>query len=537
MKIFKRGFPWFFGVAIVLVALCQSFNPFPNNDLFWQLRAGQEILGGHGLPHFDTFSWSRFGAPWIALEWGALVFLASAFNIGGFGGVWVLLCLLLMALAGFVFWFSWLETGSAWGSFALTLGLLVGCGVFWQPRPPIYSHLFLSLLVALAVAVHRSRVSSRHVFWAVPLLAVWANFHPGAVVGVAVLGLLALGDAIQAFVLRRSEAERARLLFGRARLFGLAALVGVGAIGLTPYGWKPYQVAYETVSNTPAMSFVGEWLPTRPDGQIASWTLFALVALAVWALRKTRKPVVWGEVLVLAALGWSAFSHARNIPLFALSAVLILAPHLQSAWQSLEKTVPLRWSFALVSLCVAFSAAGALNRYSDKAVESRSLFDSIGRTNAGWGLYPDAACGWMISHDFPQPLRLFNDYDFGGFQIWRTPQYPVFVDGREDVYLGPLLDGYANIGVSLRSGAPLSEQDKRYLDSYDFDCVLTGHPLLAGYFGRSPDYALVYADRAASLSDPRINHWIFLRHRPQFQSLIERCQRDWAMQNAAMASH
>jgi hypothetical protein len=30
--------------------------------------------------------------------------------------------------------------------------------------------------------------------------------------------------------------------------------------------------------------------------------------------------------------------------------------------------------------------------------------------------------------------RLFNSYNWGGYLIWALPEYPVFVDGRTDLY-------------------------------------------------------------------------------------------------------
>src|SRR5258708_37773781 len=112
----------------------------------------------------------------------------------------------------------------------------------------------------------------------------------------------------------------------------------------------------------------------------------------------------------------------------------------------------------------------------------------------------------MRAENFPKPLRLLNDYDFGGFEILRTPDYPVFIDGREDVYLGPIMNGYARLSLTMRANQYRTPIDAQFLDSYDFDCVLTGHPIIASYFVNKPDWAVVYADRPGDLFDKRINH-------------------------------
>jgi hypothetical protein len=40
------------------------------------------------------------------------------------------------------------------------------------------------------------------------------------------------------------------------------------------------------------------------------------------------------------------------------------------------------------------------------------------------------------------PGRLFNTYNWGGYLIWALPQYPVFIDGRTDLYDGPVIDDW-----------------------------------------------------------------------------------------------
>jgi len=68
--------------------------------------------------------------------------------------------------------------------------------------------------------------------------------------------------------------------------------------------------------------------------------------------------------------------------------------------------------------------------------------------------------------------NLLNEYDWGGYLIWRAPEHPVFIDGRLFPYLPDVFDdfqrvieapaGYADIlarhriaTVLLRPGRPL----------------------------------------------------------------------------------
>jgi hypothetical protein len=47
-------------------------------------------------------------------------------------------------------------------------------------------------------------------------------------------------------------------------------------------------------------------------------------------------------------------------------------------------------------------------------------------------VYPVKAVNFVRQNPVPGPL--YNDLDWGGFLIWYMPQYPVVVDGRNDLY-------------------------------------------------------------------------------------------------------
>jgi len=46
--------------------------------------------------------------------------------------------------------------------------------------------------------------------------------------------------------------------------------------------------------------------------------------------------------------------------------------------------------------------------------------------------YPVNAVNFLRQHPVPGPL--YNSLDWGGFLIWYMPQYPVAIDGRNDLY-------------------------------------------------------------------------------------------------------
>ncbi len=50
---------------------------------------------------------------------------------------------------------------------------------------------------------------------------------------------------------------------------------------------------------------------------------------------------------------------------------------------------------------------------------------------------PVAAADYLETADLPGPI--FNSYNWGGYLIWQARDYPVYVDGRTDLYGDELL--------------------------------------------------------------------------------------------------
>jgi len=82
---------WTF-LGVFLPALAALLVPMPAVDLAYQLRAGADILAGHGIPDHDTWTFTVTGAPWLDQQWGAQVLLSGVFQVLSWTGlaVWVI---------------------------------------------------------------------------------------------------------------------------------------------------------------------------------------------------------------------------------------------------------------------------------------------------------------------------------------------------------------------------------------------------------------------------------------------------------------
>jgi len=515
----RQLLPLVFGTALItLITLLLCLIPKPENDLFFELRIGTDILNTHHIPHFDTYSWTERGRRWDVPEWGAFVLYASAYRLGGFFGTWLLMALLAVATALTVWRTLYRQAGIAW-AFGLTTLMLLAMSDTLQERPYAFSYLLLALGLKTVVEARESRL--RNLLWLLPLCALWANLHQGVLVGVGLLAVYGLGDASEGLWRHQRIGRRAWVMLGMA-----AACAGASL--LTPYDWRLYLNVLVTLRDHALMASVTEWNPVTvlPLRQLQPFLAVTLCVFGALALSRRRS---LPDTLAAAALWINALLHARNIALFAVGGLMIASVHLPSAVEQIRKAlgftekstirnVLLGVFAALIALATALVSVASLHR----AIGPRGYSpEGIGEAAARVPSYPAKAVAFVKAQQFPPGLRLLNDFETGGYLLWNLPSEPVFVDGRLDVYTGRTFDDMLTL-----SHSPGTPQWKALVTQYDFDCVLTENIPEANAFAADTHWVNVFAYPVPSSKTGRRPHeFIFLRRRPQFAPLIARCLR------------
>lgn len=503
-------------LAVVAVLLC--LMPKPENDLFFELRIGADILRTHHLPHFDTYSWTNRGTRWDVPEWLSFVVFAAAFRSGGFFGVWLVMAVSTISTA-VVVWVWLARRISAVWAFQIVNLMLLAMSDYLQERPYTFTYLFLT--VSLVVLMRAREGRPKLLLWLPPICVAWTNFHQGVLVLACLLATYAAADAITAAM--RGVDGSAEGWRSARRMLATAAACAVAATA-SPYGWRVYWNVYITLRDRTMMSNVTEWnsIAVVPFAQLEAFILLLTITIAAIAVSRRRS---LGDIVALGALFTESILHARNIALFAVGAAVIGAPYYAAGWESIRGFLGGR---ASLMRSVAIGFVGVLYFLTLAAVSVASLRPAMGArgdTPEGVGeaaarepSYPDAACAFVQAERFPPNLRLFNNFSIGGYLMWRLPNEPVFVDGRLDVYTGRTFDQM--LIIDHREGTPAWIDVVR---QYDLDCVITTNRHISDAFARQPDWAVVYVD------PKRPHHMrcvILLRRRPRFAQLIARCRRD-----------
>ena len=102
---------------------------------------------------------------------------------------------------------------------------------------------------------------------------------------------------------------------------------------------------------------------------------------------------------------------------------------------------------------------------------------------------PVGAVDYLLAE---RPLGpIFNDYNWGGYLIWRTPEYPVYVDGRTDLYDDEFLTDYLRIDFAHESW-----QEKLAKDDINLAVISVESPL-AKAMTAADNWQILYQDEMA----------------------------------------
>ena len=501
-------------VAVITLLLC--LLPKPENDLFFELRIGTDILHSHHLPGVDTYSWTEYGRRWDVPEWGAMTLYALAYRVGGFFGTWLLMALLAVGAAWIVYGLLYPKVGPAW-AFGLTTVMLLAMSDCLQERPYAFSYVGLALGLKIVTDARQTRL--RRLLWLLPLCVFWASLHQGVLVLVGLLVVYGLGDALAALQGYQGLPRRAWVMLGMAAACGAVVL-------LNPYGARLYLNVLVTLRDHALMSNVTEWNPVTvlPLRQLQPFLAVSVCVFGPLLFSRTRN---LPDILAAAALFINACLHARNIALFAVGGLVIASVHLPSAIERLRLAVgftgrsPLLRPMLGVFAVLIVMTTGLVSLVSlARAIGPRGwTLEGIGEAAARVPRFPSKAVAFVQAEQFPPHLRLLNDFETGGYLLWTLPSEPVFVDGRLDVYTGRTFDD-----MLILSRNPGTPQWKGLVNLYDFDAVLTENKSEADAFASDPEWQQVFTYPPPQ-TGRKPHEWVFLRRRARFAPLIARCLR------------
>jgi hypothetical protein len=429
--------PLFVALAAFALALA---TPPSDPDMYWHLASGKWMLDHGQLLRADVFSSTVNGQPYSVGEWLGQIVLYVAYLAGGWTGLVILRGLLVGVCAFFLTRVALRGGAPIIVAVPVTCAALLLSEIVWTDRPHLFTLALFPLLLDLLLAARAGRFGL--LLGVPPLMLLWTNLHGGYALGLALVGVFTL----EALLTRRNFAAFAIT----ASTAFAASLVDPGSLGLS---------AAAAHATAPPRFIVEESPPdvTRPAGFVFAAFIIGTLALAM------RSGGSLLDLLLLAPLLWLGLSAQRHMPYFAFAAVPFISAAIPRAWSPLEAWLARRRPYPRGAI-VGFGAGVAA-----MALAGVAFVPNAPNERA----YPTVVLDAVRSGSGV----LLNEYDWGGYLIWRAPERPVFVDGR----LFPFLP---DVFADWRTAVELGPRWKEVLERYQVTQVLL-----------RPDRALVSALR------------------------------------------
>jgi hypothetical protein len=489
MKRYFGPATWLFlGLWFVLMVGGRS-RFFQDPGTFWHVATGNRILSD-GFIDADPFTFTFPGTPWVPYQWLGECLMAILDHVGGFD----LLLVATVTVLAAVFTGLGIRLLRS-GLHPSVVAVLVACAVaassgHFHVRPHVATMAGMAVLMIYLTDFENGRLPLRRLLWLIPIFWLWANTHGGALGGIATIPIAVVGWTAKWLIGGDSPVTSWRDV-GRLVLIWFGCVVACFAgpylhhlpeIWLLIYRLKslPYIIKEHSALNP------SEW---AGKSVIGFAVLFCGLLLTV--------PIRQWRVSWLLAVVWLllAFTRVRHAPLFAIAGLVAIADffplsriatalarrksdlydptaHVAEPPTPRESLAPFAVPAALVLLAALLQVVGA-------------PVPVLGR---GWARLDPAI--WPVEllpdlkeheHDRPGGTRIFCEYSYGGFLIYYTPGYRVFIDDRCEVFGDDFLWKFVLTREGLASGAydhpaePFAEWQSQY-GAFDLAMVESGGP-------------------------------------------------------------
>lgn len=406
-----------------------------DGDLARHLRLGQIMLDQHALLRQDVFSFTKAGQPFLAFEYGSELIYATAYKAAGLAGVAVLAGLVLALTYALVARYLIRRGGDPLLAYLVSMAAAVLSAAHWLARPHLFTMLFVVILLELL-----ERTDRRSLLSYAGLFLVWANLHGGFSFGCILVALYAVGEAIEGRL-----SSDPPMWYARARHHATALGVALAASLVNPNGPRLLAHVLGFFGNSAILRQTQEFM--SPDFHTINGKLFLLALLGImtalaWSRRRPPVPVL---LVLLATIAFALVSQ-RNVELFALTALPLVALHLDAEWRALPALRGAKAVFqrehagryagvgaATVAVLLALLAVAGGTVGGVAVVPSR--FDE--------GAFPVRA----VAEGRRAGLngRMFSNFIWGGYLMHEWPEQRVFIDGGTDHYGEKLFNQYIQV--------------------------------------------------------------------------------------------
>jgi len=437
-------------LPFVLVFVASLYRP-SDADLGWHLKYGEYAVKNLSLLRENTFSTEMPDFIWPNISWGIDVINYLIFSAGGFLALTIAGALVITT----TFYFLSKAFRLTYFEKAMIFPLLL---LLQHPlnqvsfRGSLLSLFFLSILLYLLFS-HEEKPSKR-IWLIVPLFLLWANTHGLFILGLGILLLWIIANAIKEGF---TNGFAKQVIFKPIKQYVPLFLATIAVTLIHPFGFAIYEDALLHFNN-PYLVNIAEYLPFDELSHL--WWIHIAVA----------STVAIGMFLLYLHDGFAKHLSITFLTIPLLSLAYFVRRY---AWPSYYLTIPFlkpvvnffkpdRQKTTQVSAVFILLVALSI------AIFIKQPFSQFSSMN--WDTYckqvvqcSPKAVEYLKEHKLNKNLLTF--YDWGGYLIWQHPDLKPSIDGRMHLWQDKK-------GNNAFAQYYAYEQDEANIDESKYDTVL-----------------------------------------------------------------
>jgi len=489
-------------------ASIDMIEPF---DFWWNVKSGQIMAQTRSFLSTDVLAWSPVREPYYNPQWLSQLLFYAAYHASPY----VLLTLravIITASVAILFALCRWRTNDLRAAALATLVAYFAAWTNYGMRPQLFA--FIPFLIFLYL-LERKDAYPKALPFLVPVMLYWVNVHGSFFLGVALLGIYALGTVVE----KIGNPEGRAWLRSRAAMWQALWMAAAAATTLlNPYLTGIYNYFFIATNDPIARALNVEWQPpTLNDGTGQLFYFQVLVLLAsIYFGRRRMRPT---ELLLMLAFGYLALTSLRNVMWWGFATAPIMAANFVACGQRWRE-----WKAARDERRKTKDDRQPTTDNSEQSIQpSDSKVQSTERPVLNWGIAvilvgsallftplwrqanplvpaparvalapstPENIATFLKNSNVPTPI--FNYMEWGGYLEWALyPQYQMFIDGRFEARQIPVWDDY----LSISRGRADWQQT---LDKYNIRTLVLSkdfHSQLISFVSASPTWKKAYEDK------------------------------------------
>ncbi|HEY0761021.1 MAG TPA: hypothetical protein VGD61_01485 [Pyrinomonadaceae bacterium] len=469
-----------FEVYVFVFAFLFASRPLSDGDFWWHLKTGEYIVHNFSIPRLDFYSFTNPGKHWVAHEWLSEVIFYVVYARLGFNTLIFIFTVLIVLAFWVVFRRSPAHPFIKGVAVLLSVwSILPTIGV----RPRTFTLLFAAIYLAVLHGFARCK-ATKAIWWLVPVMVVWVNLHAGYLIGLVLIGFTIVGVALDAWF----DGQTLLSQWPRLKTLALVFIACLVAVNLNPQGPRIFVFPFEFFFSPIQQDQVIDWLsPNFHQKELLP--LLALILLTIAALALSPKRVRPSELLLFLFLLYATLKSNRHMAILSLVAGPMFAKYLQhwlettrfgTTFSETPATSSTRRQL-IFNLILMVPLIACLIKLKS-VIYSPPTQERVGvPLNAVAFVKENRITG----NTFTEPNI------WGGYLIWETPQNPVFIDGRIDMYGDEFVKEYLDIIYG-------TSRWQEPFDKYGVQvAIISPTSVLRLQLEQSPQWQKIYSDEMA----------------------------------------